>query len=133
MSEIRPPAPRPCESCPYRTDVPSGVWSEDEYAKLPAYDNETGFQTPAVFMCHQQDERMCAGWTATHANEHNLGMRIALLNGSMTVETFDAACDYVSPVPLFKSGQEAHNHGVAGIDAPDADAIRIIEKVERKL
>lgn len=24
----------PCETCPYRRDVPSGVWSADEYRKL---------------------------------------------------------------------------------------------------
>jgi hypothetical protein len=35
---INPPAPKPCESCPYRKDVPSGVWSEGEYRKLPQYD-----------------------------------------------------------------------------------------------
>ena len=30
--------PKPCASCPYRCDVPSGVWHPDEYAKLEVYD-----------------------------------------------------------------------------------------------
>ncbi|MFD7961193.1 DUF6283 family protein [Streptomyces zaomyceticus] len=42
-----PPAPRPCASCPYRRDVPSGVWSRGDYVKLPLYDGPTWTQ-PAV-------------------------------------------------------------------------------------
>jgi hypothetical protein len=35
------PTKYPCPSCPYRKDVPSGVWAPEEYDKLPAYDNDT--------------------------------------------------------------------------------------------
>lgn len=31
VSSLRAPAPRPCESCPYRRNVPSGIWTEEEY------------------------------------------------------------------------------------------------------
>nr|WP_280343300.1 DUF6283 family protein [Nocardia neocaledoniensis] len=37
MDKIGPPAPRPCVSCPYRRDVPSGVWDFGEYEKLRGY------------------------------------------------------------------------------------------------
>lgn len=34
MNEYEEPSPRLCESCPYRRDVPSGIWDRSEYAKL---------------------------------------------------------------------------------------------------
>lgn len=51
-SQVRGPAPQPCASCPYRRDVPSGIWAAEEYAKLPAYDADTPFQPPHLFLCH---------------------------------------------------------------------------------
>ncbi|WP_336794377.1 DUF6283 family protein [Gordonia malaquae] len=53
--KVTSPAPRPCESCPYRRDVPSGVWAESEYEKLRAYDAPTGEQPVRLFLCHQYD------------------------------------------------------------------------------
>ena len=38
------PAKNPCGSCPYRKDVPSGVWAVSEYLKLVEYDRPTGEQ-----------------------------------------------------------------------------------------
>ncbi|MEU1550230.1 DUF6283 family protein [Nocardia sp. NPDC005745] len=32
--QLGPPAPRPCESCPYRCDVPSGVGAAEEMEKV---------------------------------------------------------------------------------------------------
>ena len=51
---VRPPAKSPCGSCPYRQDVPSGVWAASEYEKLPAYDApETFMQPPGLFIREQ--------------------------------------------------------------------------------
>ena len=44
----------PCGSCPYRRDVPSGIWEQHEYDKLPEYDGQTWEQNPALFLCHQR-------------------------------------------------------------------------------
>ena len=66
MSVTLPPARTPCATCPYRTDVPSGVWAPEEYAKLLAYDEETAYQPLSVFLCHQVDGRVCAGWAGCH-------------------------------------------------------------------
>lgn len=41
----------PCSSCPYRRDVPSGVWHREEYEKLLQYDDST--EILPAFMCHQ--------------------------------------------------------------------------------
>lgn len=129
---LRPPARRPCPSCPYRRDVPSGVWDESEYEKLPEYDLETGEQPVGVFLCHQQDGRVCAGWASVHGDEDSLALRLAGAAGHLDLETRDAVLDYESPVPLFPTGEEAAAHGLASIEAPDEVAVRTIRKLERR-
>lgn len=126
------PAAAPCGSCPYRRDVPSGVWVEEEYAKLPPYDRPTGEQPIGVFFCHQQDGRVCAGWAGCHDMDENLALRFAVAGGTMSVEDSEAIKAYVSAVPLFSSGQEAADHGRAEIKAPSIDAVRTIQRLERK-
>ena len=73
---MKAPAKNPCGSCPYRRDVPSGVWDESEYHKLPEFDKPTAEQPPRVFMCHQDNDRLCAGWVACHDMDESLGFRI---------------------------------------------------------
>lgn len=121
------PAPRPCGSCPYRRDVPAGVWDGSEYEKLPLYDAPTGDQPSAIFKCHQDDGRACAGWVACNDMAENLAIRLALLDGRLTDDQFDALLDYETPTPLFGSGQEAADHG-RSVLIPGPDALRIISK-----
>lgn len=130
---ILPPSPAPCVSCPYRRDVPSGVWSEDEYAKLPPYDGETGEQPASAFMCHQQDDRLCAGWVGCHDMEESLGIRFAVLTGGLAADDLDAVFDYECSVPLWASGQEAHDHGMREVLAPGPDAAKTIKRLRGKL
>lgn len=130
MSDIKPPAPHPCGSCPYRRDVASGVWHQEEYEKLPRYDGPTGEQPPRMFMCHQQDGCLCAGWTATHDMEESLGFRIAAAEGRIT--DIDAVLDYETTTPLFDTGAEAAEHGLANLLAPDEKARRTIDKLVEK-
>lgn len=132
---IRPPAPRPCSSCPYRRDVPSGVWAASEYDKLRAFDAPTMHQPPAVFLCHQRGrddaDRVCAGWAGTHDGAHLLALRVAAVEGQMSPEDVDATIDYVSPVPLFGSGAEAAVHGQAEIAVPGERAVETMAKIAR--
>jgi len=132
MSEVGPPAPRPCASCPYRRDVPSGVWAAEEYAKLRRYDAPTMEQPPGVFLCHQVNGRVCAGWASCHDGDHLLALRIAVASGGMSAEDMEATRDYVSPVPLFGSGTEAADHGTAEIDAPGPRAVQTMAKITRR-
>ncbi|MFD9062708.1 DUF6283 family protein [Kitasatospora purpeofusca] len=132
---LRPPAPRPCDSCPYRRDVPSGIWATEEYDKLRAYDAPTGEQPQAVFLCHQNDadsasSRICAGWAGCHSADL-LAPRIAVLTGQMDQPTYQAVTTYTTPVPLFTSGTEAAEHGRAEIDRPGAAADHLIGKILR--
>lgn len=133
----QPPAPRPCASCPYRQDVPSGIWAASEYAKLPAYDEPTFAQPARLFLCHQHDRaddraRVCAGWAGCHDGDHLLALRVAVSSGEITVETADTIRDYASPVPLFTSGTEAAAHGMREIRSPGPDACTAIDKISRQ-
>ncbi|MEU5306978.1 DUF6283 family protein [Streptomyces noursei] len=135
-SSLRPPAQRPCESCPYRRDVPAGIWAREEYAKLRRYDAETPDQPTGLFQCHQADadsalRRVCAGWAGCHAGEELLALRLAVLGGRIDATTYRAVVEYVSPVPLFASGSDAAAHGEADIDAPAEEARRLINKITR--
>ena len=135
-SSLRPPAPRPCASCPYRRDVPAGIWASEEYAKLRRYDADTPDQPTGLFQCHQADagsavRRVCAGWAGCYEGEELLALRLAVLDGSVDVTTYQAVVEYESPVPLFLSGSDAAAHGEAGIRAPDETARQVINKIIR--
>lgn len=123
------PAAAPCGTCPYRTDVPSGVWDPTEYAKLPGYDEDTPYQPTQVFLCHQVDGRICAGWAGCHDMTRALGVRIALSTGDLPVEHADALMDYTTGVELFESGRAAAEHGMREIEHPSHRAIRGIAKI----
>lgn len=136
MQQFEPPAPRPCDSCPYRVDAPSGIWEESEYRKLPPYDAPTGYQPLKVFRCHQLDReasrsRVCAGWAGCHDGDELAALRIAVREGFMTAEVAEAIRDYVSPVPLFRSGAEAAAHGLAQLATPGPDAVEAVAKIKR--
>lgn len=126
--KTRRPATRPCVSCPYRTDAPAGLWHPDEYAKLPAYDRDTAQQPTGVFLCHQQDNRVCAGWAGCHNTDHLLALRLAPAFGTMDLAEVEATLDYVSPVPLFRSGAEAAAHGLSAVDGPDERAQQLARR-----
>lgn len=131
MTEPHGVAKAPCKSCPYRRDVPSGVWAANEYDKLPGYDGSIVEQAlnggSALFLCHQQDGCLCAGWLATHGPDELLALR--LHHREVKPEVFA----YVSPVPVFASGQEAADHGRAEIERPGPRAKRTIDRLDRKL
>lgn len=123
------PAAAPCGTCPYRTDVPSGVWDPTEYAKLPAYDEPTLQQPTGLFLCHQVDGRICAGWAGCHDMTQSLGVRLAAIHGKISTDDVRALYDYTSPVPLFTSGQEAADHGLADVEHPSPFALRASNKI----
>jgi hypothetical protein len=120
------PGKAPCGTCPYRQDVPSGVWAETEYVKLPEYDLPMHMQPPGVFMCHQQDGRLCSGWLGCHGAENLMSVRLAAFFDKVDIP---ATFEFKSPVPLFGSGAEAAIHGMEDIDDPSEDALFAIEKL----
>jgi hypothetical protein len=132
MDKLSKPRKRPCASCPYRKDVPSGVWHEEEYDKLPNYDGEIGEQiekegyTP--FGCHQGDGSICSGWLGHRDPLDLIAVRLGISNGQL-----DPSCaEYTTTVPLFESGAEASEHGKREIEHPSDKAIATSEKIVRK-
>ena len=126
---VQGPAPRPCESCPYRRDVPSGIWDATEYAKLPEYDRETFDQPHGLFQCHQHGHgdpraRLCAGWVAVHGDQL-LALRIAVATNWIDADVME----YSTDVKLFPSGAAAAKHGMADIENPGPDAHRVMGKI----
>ena len=130
------PAPRPCESCPYRRDAPSGLWDVREYEKLPAYDRDTAFQPAELFLCHQNSAdggrvRLCAGWVGCHGYEL-LALRLAGIRGELSDAELRSVFEYRSPVPLFDSGAAAAEHGVKNIKNPDGAATAAMDKIQAR-
>lgn len=122
-------AKAPCPSCPYRKDVPSGVWAPSEYEKLPRYDLPTHEQPVGVFMCHQQDGKICAGWVGCHDGYNLMALRFALARRKVDPEVLK----YKSPVPLFTSGAEAAAHGMADVEMPGDAAWKMMDKLDKRL
>jgi hypothetical protein len=118
----------PCGSCPYRKDVPSGLWAREEYDKLSRYDGQTWEQSQAIFMCHQRDGRLCGGWLACHGPGELLALRLHAR------ELDSGVFDYETDVPVFLSGAEARAHGIRDIKSPKPMARKMIAglvKMER--
>lgn len=116
---------QPCSSCPYRKDVPSGVWAIEEYEKLRDYDAPTGEQPFAVFMCHATPDHLCNGWAICHTSRGHEFDLLAL--------RFFGYPEIPAPVvPLFASGNEAADHGEAEIEEPSEEAVEAFTRLARK-
>jgi hypothetical protein len=131
MTQHRPPKV-PCGSCPYRKDVPSGVWERHEYDKLLAYDGsmieQIGAGGVGLFMCHQRDGNLCGGWLACHGPRNLAAMRLAASVGRVGEEAFD----YRTDVKVFKSGAAARRHGIKDVEKPGRRANKMIDGLVRK-
>lgn len=125
------PAERPCGSCPYRQDAPSGLWHETMYDQLPPYDEEQCLRP--LFGCHQQDGHLCAGWVGTHDMDNSIALRVAVSSGFISPEEAQRTVDYVSPVPLFASGREAAEHGKRDLYNPGKRARAMKARLKNKL
>lgn len=127
--------PSPCASCPYRRNVPSGVWAAEEYDKLRSYDGDMAQQLErgglAVFLCHQNGtdgNQACSGWLGHREPSEMLAVRLGISAGHL-----DPACaEYTTSVELFGSGDAAAQHGEHEIEQPSGDAAATISKIVRK-
>lgn len=121
----------PCQSCPYRRDVPSGIWEAGEYDKIIPFDNETWMQPPRLFLCHQADGCLCRGWLDTHGSEL-LAIRLGIIKGEIDAEAVCKALDEGPAVPVFESAAQAAEHGRRAIKRPGRKARAMVAKIEKK-
>lgn len=112
--------PAPCKFCPYRKDVPSGVWHKSEYEKLPEYDRPTCEQPSALFMCHEKTGSICCGWSQCHRWEL-LSLRLASYKERFEIPTITTG--------IFESGRKALEHGMRLIKRPNAKARKAMSYV----
>ena len=123
-------AKNPCATCPYRKDVPSGVWSHEEYEKLRKYDAEPmpSGENLGVFLCHNTpragDQVACKGWVMVHGD--SIAVRIAQIRGQLGDSAF-AETD----VPLHESGTAAANFGQRRIKRPGRKAREAMAKLAK--
>lgn len=122
----RPIRSNPCSACPYRCDVPSGLWAAHEYDKLREYDLPTGDQPLAPFHCHATPEHLCSGWAITHSSRGNEYALLALRVFSPGEEIPE------SEVTCFGSGNEAADWGQRDIEDPTPEAKEAVERLMRK-
>lgn len=113
---------QPCSACPYRRDVSSGLWSPEDYDKLRPYDRSTGEQPPQPFSCHATPEHLCHGWAVVHSNRGHecelLALRLLEFQSGEPIDVPPAGA------PLFDSGTQAADHGMAEIAHPSIEAYR---------
>lgn len=125
--------PVPCTTCPYRCDVPSGIWAAEEYAKLPAYDQPTWQQPSALFMCHQKTGGLCTGWLQSHANRaHEYDLLALRLSQNLDSKAVSKVALVAPAVKLFRTGAAAMRHGMKRLAKPDRKAKVAIERIVRK-
>lgn len=115
----------------------SGLWAREEYDKLRGYDRPTFAQPVTLWLCHQHDRdsprrRVCAGWAGCHDGTTLLAVRIALATGLLSPANARAVESYTSPVPLFASGTQAADHGLADLDTPSLEAVHAIAAFDRR-
>lgn len=68
----------PCNTCPYRMDVPLRHWSIEEFRKL--LDNDQS-QIGVVYRCHKKNGSACIGWLMNQEKNNfpSLALRISLI------------------------------------------------------
>lgn len=118
-----------CEACPYVVGVPSGVWSADDYQKLPPYDAETMEQPVVPFTCHAAPSTYCHGWAVVGSQRHEcelLALRLASIRGGEYVEI------PAPSAPLFDTHTEAAAHGMRDIKRPSAAAKKTMRALLKK-
>jgi hypothetical protein len=126
------PRPRPCSSCPYRADAPSGVWAREEYEKLPGYDGEIIDQAQAgrtgPFLCHSHNVRLCSGWVAHRDHPSDLlAIRLGVAQGWISPDVYG----HTAAVALHVSGAAACACGLRDMDNPGPQARRVMAKIAR--
>jgi hypothetical protein len=116
---------KPCLACPYRRDVPSGVWAATEYEKLRVYDEPTMDQPFAPFMCHATPEHMCNGWAVVHTSRGHAYDLLALrMRGNPDIP--------VSDIAMWPSGNDAADHGEEDIEDPSDEAMEVVARLMSK-
>lgn len=104
MSKLLFDQREPCASCPYRTDAPPELWSQEEFLKLLRNDRT---EMGTLYGCHEYRKRrheaqVCVGWLLDQRarNVPSMMLRLTLMTNEQARACYNEA---KSPVPLFPS------------------------------
>ncbi|MEV6391478.1 DUF6283 family protein [Nocardia xishanensis] len=92
------------QQCPYRR-CPQRHLAHRRVREATSRRQRHRVATARLFHGHQTDldsnqRRRCAGWIGCHGPDL-LAVRLALLDGRISPDTFETTVEYRSPVPLF--------------------------------
>lgn len=118
----------PCASCPYRCDVPSGVWDASEYEKIKPFDAQFPVQPMAWFLCHYSTGALCRGWLDCHGDSL-LIVRLGIARGDKFSEALLRALDEKPAVAVFRSAAAAARHGRRDISNPGKRAVVFMDRI----
>lgn len=79
----------PCGSCPYRTDVPVGVWHTSNFRSLLLSDRDP--DNGNVFGCHLADGTICRGWLLDQKRRNlpSVRLRVVLATNPDAMDLLD--------------------------------------------
>lgn len=121
--------PRPCDTCPYAKATPPGIWSADEYRKLPGFD-EGGGVIQGEFLCHnggadaRTNDTVCRGWLSVHRD--SIPVRVGVITGALRPGDVPQELEE----GLYASGAAACAAGLRGVRQPSRAAKAAIAKIE---
>ena len=83
------PIRRPCNSCPWRKDVPIAYWHPNHFTSIYTQCQDDGMH---VMLCHganrlpegERSKLICQGWVRVVGFD-SVGVRIACINGNVTL------------------------------------------------
>jgi hypothetical protein len=76
---------KPCEQCPWRKDVPTGVFPPEAFRTSAPTSYDMSDSTFACHMSGQSNPRTCAGFLMRHAT-HNLSVRLSGMMGRINMD-----------------------------------------------
>lgn len=85
----------PCQSCPYRSDTPVGIWDKTEFENLK---HQNDRQFGALFGCHNnagkpcEQQEPCAGWLLDQKRNGmpSITLRMTLIQNADTRGLFES-------------------------------------------
>lgn len=108
---------KPCEQCPWREDVPTGIFPPEAYRTSAPTSYDMSERTFACHMSGASTPRTCAGFLIRHGH-HNLSVRLSAMTGRIHL---DEVTD--GGYPLYPSYREM---AIAnGVDADDPVLIAV--------
>lgn len=103
----------PCEQCPWRRDVPTGVFPAEAYRLSARTAHDAGLHTFACHMSGAERPAVCAGFLIANS-DNNLAVRMAMAMGRFDHDAVS------STAPLYGSYREM---AIANGVPPDDEAL----------